>query len=149
MPKKLCELVEVPKCKYVPQEHCTTYKVFKGSQGSRCTGQPGFYEKQVVSFPCHSTECETQLAIFDKNGQDHGGQCTKPGDETCSWSTSQFCAEDLEGADRQKYRDACSGNIGGGTTIVILLSTGVTKVTCRSIPPNPTSRSIPPNPIGY
>jgi len=149
VPKEVCEDVEVPKCKDVPQEHCTTYYVLKGSQGSRCIGQPGFYEKQVVSFPCHSTECETQLAIFDKKGQDHGGQCTKPGDETCSWSTSQFCAEDLEGADRQKYRDACSGNIGGGTTIVILLSTGVTKVTCRSIPPNPTSHSIPPNPIGY
>jgi len=43
----------------------------------------------------------------------------------------------LEGADRQKYRNACSGNIGGKTTIHFKPGTAAKIEKCEDIPRNP------------
>jgi len=65
-----------------------------------------------------------------------------PEDTTCTFTTRRFCAEDLEGADRLKYRNACSGNIGGQTTIIFedfeqTSNKFVFEGICQDIPRNP------------
>merc|ERR1712129_475969 len=106
---------------------------------TRCLGEPGFEEEIIIGpFPCGTPACEDQLAIFEEAGRVRK-QC-RPGvqeDTTCTFTSSSFCAEDLEGADRRKYRDACSGNIGGQTTIQWPSNGSISEVTCRDIPRNP------------